>query len=280
MNKIIDGKLLALEIEEQLKKEVTNLVSIPQLVIIQVGDNEASKLYVKNKEKACQQIGIDCNLIKFCTTIDNKEIGDKIIQLNNDDNIHGIIVQLPLPKHLDSQKIINLINPIKDVDGLTSTNIGNLTNNIRGHIPCTALGIIALLNKYNINVNTKHVVLVGKSNLVGTPLIKLLLNEGATVTVCHSKSKPLEYYTKQADILIVAVGKKHLIKKEMIKKDVILIDVGINRVNNQLFGDIDYEDVYNTCSLITPVPGGVGPMTVIMLMGNILAAYQLLKKTD
>lgn len=280
MNKIINGKEIAAKLNEELKKEISNLPSSPKLVVIQVGDLPASNVYIKNKEKACLDLGIDFELVKFDENIITKKIEDKIIELNNNFEVDGILIQLPLSNHLDINKLINTINPAKDVDGLTSTNIGNVINNITSHISCTAGGIIKLLDEYEIDIKGKHVVIIGRSSLVGKPLIHLLLNKDATVSICHSKTNNLQHYTKQADILIVAVGIPKFINKQMIKKDAIIIDVGINRVDNNILGDIDFEDVYDKCSLITPVPGGIGPMTIHSLINNIINSYKETKRTD
>ncbi|MDD4719127.1 MAG: bifunctional 5,10-methylenetetrahydrofolate dehydrogenase/5,10-methenyltetrahydrofolate cyclohydrolase [Bacilli bacterium] len=276
MNKLIDGKKISLEIKEELKNEVKNFSSKPVLVVIQIGEDPASDVYIKNKKNVAKYIGIDCLHIKYDDTVDEKTIVKKITELNIDDSINGIIVQLPLPKHLNESKIINTIKCNKDVDGLTSKNIGLLANNLDGMISCTPLGIMTLLKKYNIEIAKKKVVIVGRSNLVGKPLINLFLNKDATVTVCHSKTINLETHTKNADILVVAVGKKHLINSSMVKENAIVIDVGINRINDKLVGDVDFDKVYSKVSLITPVPGGVGPMTVVMLMKNTISSYKLM----
>lgn len=280
MNKIIDGKSLSSNIKMELNAEINKLNIKPMLVVIQVGNDEASSVYVNNKEKSALNIGMNFKHMHFEENISEKELIGEISRLNNDKEVNGIIVQLPLPKHLDSKKIINHINPIKDVDGLTNVNLGKLVSGGYCLTSCTPTGIMHLLKEYNVNLCGKHAVIVGRSNLVGKPLIHMLLEEDATVTVTHSKTKNLENFTKQADILIVAVGKKHLIKESMIKDGAVVIDVGINRIDGKLYGDVDYEEVIKKASLITPVPGGVGPMTVAMLLKNTLKSYYMMNKND
>lgn len=274
MNKIIDGKFLSIKIKEEIKKEIESFKTKPSLVVIQVGNDAASTIYINNKRKACEEVGINFKHLKYEEYISEDFLISKIKELNNDPIVDGILLQLPLPHHLNKVNIINHINPAKDVDGLTITNIGKLMNKLDGLISCTPLGVMELLKAYNVEIEGKHVVIVGRSNLVGKPLISLFLNNNATVTVCHSKTQNLVEYTKQADILVVAVGHKHLINRNMIKKDAIIIDVGINRVDGQIYGDVDYLDVLDKVSLITPVPGGVGPMTVTMLLKNVVKSYK------
>lgn len=274
MTKIIDGKKVAKELKENLRKVIELFPTKPKLAVIQVGDDPASKIYVNMKRKEAEKIGIDFMFIKYDSDINEKIISDTIETLNNDNSVNGILVQLPLPSNIDANKILNLIDPSKDVDGLTDYNMAKLINKKDAIMPCTPFGIIKLLECYNIDVRDKNVVVVGRSNLVGRPLSNILLNMDATVTICHSKTKDLKEYTKRADILFVAVGKKHLITKDMIKKGAILIDVGINRENDEIYGDIDFEHVYNKCSMITPVPGGVGPMTIAMLLYNLVTCYK------
>lgn len=278
MNKIIDGKLVSSNIKQSLKEEINNLEEKPTLVVIQVGNNEASNVYIKNKEKAALYVGMNFKHLKFDSDIKEAEIIEAIEKLNNDSKVNGIIVQLPLPDHLNSNKIINVINPLKDIDGLTTTNLGKLFNGEECLTSCTPTGIIELLKNYKIELEGKNVVIVGRSTLVGKPLMHLLLKENATVTICHSKTKNLKEYTKEADILIVAVGKKHLINKDMIKEGSVVIDVGINKVDGKLYGDVNFDDVFDKVSLITPVPGGVGPMTIALLLRNTLKSYKIAKK--
>ena len=267
---ILDGKLVSNEIKSELKKYIDyNNLKIG-MAVIQVGDNPASNVYIKNKAKVAESLGVNFEHYKFDIDITEDVIISKIEKLNNNDNIHGIIVQLPLPEHLDKDLIVNSINEEKDIDGLTSKNIGNLFSNSEGIISCTPYGIMKLLEYYNIDLEGKNAVIVGRSNLVGKPLVELLLRKNATVTICHSKTKKLKDYTKKADILIAAVGKKHLITKNMVKKGAVIVDVGINREDNKLYGDVDFDKVKNKASYITPVPGGIGPMTVAMLFYNLI----------
>ena len=274
MDKLINGKEVSKKIREELKKEIESFPRKPSLVVIQVGNDSASEIYVKNKEKAALEIGIDFKHIKYEENVKEEEIINKIKELNDNDDIDGILVQLPLPKHLNETKIINTIDPNKDVDGLTITNMGKLMNKMDGLVSCTPLGVIELLKAYNVEIKGKHVIIVGRSNIVGKPLIHLFLNNESTVTVCHSKTENLSEYTKQADILVVAVGKKNLITRDMVKKDAVVIDVGINREDGKIYGDVYYLDVFDKVSLITPVPGGVGPMTVTMLFKNVIKSYK------
>lgn len=270
--KIIDGKLVSSEIKENIKKEVETLIKKPTLAVISVGNDEASKVYINNKKKACKYVGF--NFYHYALDeVTEKEIIDKIIKLNNDDNIDGILVQLPLPSYLNEKNIINSINPLKDVDGITETSVGKQSSKDCLFVPCTAKGIMKLLEYYNIDITSKHVVIVGRSDIVGKPTLCECLKKDAIVTICHSKTKDLSLYTKNADILIVATGKKYLIDKTMIKDNVVIIDVGITRENGILYGDVNI-DVDNICYMKTPVPGGVGPMTVAMLLENTLIAFK------
>ena len=274
---IMNGKEVSIKIKEKLKAEVSCLKEKPSLVVIQVGNNPASDIYVKSKEKLALEIGYEFEHIRFEENVSEEEIIKKIEEINANSNINGVIVQLPIPKHLNTNKIINTINPIKDIDGLTELNAGKLLTTETKLISCTPKGIMTLLKEYRVSLEGKHVVIVGRSNLVGKPLISLCLNQNATVTVCHSKTKNLDKYTKKADILIVAVGKAKLIKNNYVKKGAIVIDVGINRENGKIYGDVDYDDVFEKTKLITPVPGGVGPMTTISLMENVLISYKEMK---
>ena len=274
MKKIIDGKQIRNEILDEIKKEVKHYMIKPCLAVIQIGDDPASNTYIKAKEKACNETGIYFKHIKFNETTKEIEVINKILELNNDEYVHGILLQLPLPEGFNADKLINYIARNKDVDGLTDINVGKLYNNKPGLISCTPLGIMKLLEHENIEVAGKNVTIVGRSNLVGKPLAGLLLNKDATVTICHSKTENLKEHTKKADILIVAVGKKHLIKENMVKDGAIVIDVGINKEDGKLYGDVDFENVKDKVSRITPVPGGVGPMTVAMLISNTIKAYQ------
>ncbi len=270
----IDGKIISTKIKEELKAEIKTYMIKPCLAVIQIGNDEASNVYISAKQKACSEVGIYLKHIKFDEDSREIEIINKIIELNNDEYVHGILLQLPIPEKFNEEKLINYISRNKDVDGLTDINVGKLINNKKCLVSCTPQGIIKLLEESGVSIPGKNVVIVGRSKLVGKPLISLFLNNDATVTVCHSKTNNLKEFTKNADILVVAVGKKHLITEDMIKKDSVVIDVGINRIDGKLYGDVDYENVKNKVSLITPVPGGVGPMTVAMLLCNVNTVYK------
>ena len=275
---IMNGKELSLKIKENLKKEVEKLDPKPSLVVIQVGEDPASSIYVNSKAKLAREIGYEFEHAKFDENVTEEELIKKIEYINASDRINGVIVQLPIPKHLDANKIINKIDPTKDIDGLTELNAGKLLTSKASLVSCTPKGIITLLKEYNVEFTGKHVVIVGRSNLVGKPLIGLCLNENATVTVCHSKTKDLAKVTKKADILIVAIGKAKLITADYVRKGAVVVDVGINRVDGKLYGDVDFDSVSKKARLITPVPGGVGPMTTISLMENVLVSYNEMKK--
>lgn len=270
----IDGKIISTKIKEELKAEIKTYMIKPCLAVIQIGNDEASNVYISAKQKACSEVGIYLKHIKFDEDSREIEIINKIIELNNDEYVHGILLQLPIPEKFNEEKLINYILRNKDVDGLTDINVGKLINNKKCLVSCTPQGIIKLLEESGVSIPGKNVVIVGRSKLVGKPLISLFLNNDATVTVCHSKTNNLKEFTKNADILVVAVGKKHLITEDMVKKDSVVIDVGINRIDGKLYGDVDYENVKNKVSLITPVPGGVGPMTVAMLLCNVNTVYK------
>lgn len=268
---IIDGKQIAENITEELKLEVSKMKKKPHLAVIQVGDNPASNIYVNLKNKKAEAIGITSSIIKYPQTITEAELIAKIEEINKDNNINAVLVQLPLPEHINKTHIIKAIAPNKDVDGFTAQNSGDLLNGITPMAyPCTPKGVLRLLKEYKIEISGKHAVIVGRSNIVGKPLAIMLLNENATVTVCHSKTQNLSTITKQADILISAVGKK-IIFKDMIKQNAVVIDVGIFKdENNKTTGDVDFENVKEVASYITPVPKGVGPMTIAMLMENTI----------
>lgn len=270
----IDGKIISTKIKEELKAEIKTYMIKPCLAVIQIGNDEASNVYISAKQKACSEVGIYLKHIKFDEDSREIEIINKIIELNNDEYVHGILLQLPIPEKFNEEKLINYISRNKDVDGLTDINVGKLINNKKCLVSCTPQGIIKLLEESGVTIPGKNVVIVGRSKLVGKPLISLFLNNDATVTVCHSKTNNLKEFTKNADILVVAVGKKHLITEDMVKEDSVVIDVGINRIDGKLYGDVDYENVKNKVSLITPVPGGVGPMTVAMLLCNVNIVYK------
>ena len=273
---IIDGKKLAKKIREELKKECDELKEkniYPKLAVIMVGDNPASKVYVKNKSKACDEIGIKYEeyLLKEDTTQD--ELIELIKKLNENKEINGILLQSPIPAHLNINQAFKSITYLKDVDGFTPSSIGKLSIGEDTFISCTPYGVIKMFEEYDIDLTGKNVVILGRSNIVGKPLIQCCLNKNATVTVCHSKTKDLEEYTKRADILISAIGKSKFVKQEMVKDGAVVIDVGINRgEDGKLTGDVDFENVEKKASYITPVPGGVGPMTIAMLMNNVIKA--------
>ena len=270
---LLDGKSLSAKIKDELKGNINSYVQTPILAVITIGDDAASEVYVKNKRKACEYVGMSFLHLDYSSCVKEEVVIKKIKQLNKDKSINGIILQLPIPDNFNVSKIINTIDPSKDVDGLTNTQAGKLIQNEKCLMPCTPKGIMEILKEYKIELEGKHVVIVGRSILVGKPLMLECINKNATVTMCHSKTKDLKSYTKDADILIVAAGKKHLIDKTMIKKGSIIIDVGINRENGKLFGDVN-PNVEEVCGYLTPVPGGVGPMTVAMLLKNTFEAYK------
>lgn len=270
---ILDGKLLSSKIKDEVKAMADSYHQTPILCVISVGDNASSEVYVKNKRTACEYVGISMLHIRFDENVEEKKIINKIKSLNKDKSINGIIVQLPLPKGFNERNIINTISPLKDVDGLSDISQGKLFNSEDTFIPCTPKGILEIFDFYKINLEGKHVVIVGRSNLVSKPLMIECLKRNATVTMCHSKTKDLSKFTNMADILIVAVGKKYIIDKTMIKKDAIIIDVGITREDKKIYGDVN-PNVSEKASYVTPVPGGVGPMTVSMLLKNTMIAYQ------
>ena len=270
---IIDGKLIANEIKKDLIKEIQLLKTnniVPGLGIILVGNDAASEIYVRNKIKVCEELGIKAKLYRFNEENSDEEIILKIKELNANKDIDGILVQSPLPYKFDEDKIISYIDKEKDVDGFGIYNLGAMLSNNEHIIAATPLGILKMLDYENIDVSGKNVVVVGSSLIVGRPMAIALLNRGATVTIAHSKTKNLKDITKQADILIVAIGHAKFITEEYIKEKAIVIDVGTNRVNNKLYGDVDFDNVSSKCSYITPVPGGVGPMTIIMLLSNVV----------
>ena len=275
MNNTMDGLKVSLDIRKKIKEEIESENITPHLAVIQIGDNKASNVYIKNKKKACFDVGISFDHIKFNETISESLVIDEIKRLNNDISVNGILVQLPLPLGFDEGKIINAIDPLKDVDGLTYPNVGNLVLENDCLVPCTPLGVMELLKYYNVNLCGKNVCLVGRSNLVGKPLIQLLLKENATLSICHSKSLDIKSYTKMADVLIVSAGHPNLITKDMVKEGAVIIDVGINKEGNILCGDVCFDEVKKKAKLITPVPGGVGPMTVTSLLKNVVKAYKI-----
>lgn len=272
---ILDGKKLKEKKLNILKEETSKLDKKLTLCVIQVGEDTASEIYVNQKKKMADFVGFAFKHIKLKNDVSEDYLLSIIDKENKDDKTTGIIVQMPLPSHINETKIQNAIDYHKDIDGLSDINTGRLVHNRKALISCTPKGILELLKEYNIKIESKHVVIVGRSNLVGKPLVNLFLNKNATVTICHSKTKNLKDYTITADILISAVGKKNLITKDMVKQNAVVIDVGITRENNKLYGDVDFDNVSNKASYITPVPGGVGPMTVTELGYNVLEAYQL-----
>ena len=276
---ILDGKVVAASIKQRLKEEidvaVANGYRRPKLVIITVGDDPASKVYVRNKMKAAGEIGIEVNHMPFTEYADTPFVINIINEFNNDEEVDGIMVQLPLPSYLDERAIIDAIDPAKDVDGLTTTNIGRLRSGQDCLKPCTAAGIIDLCKYYNIELDGKDVTIIGRSNIVGKPLADMMMAEGATVTQCHSHTADLRFHTLPADIVVSAVGIPTFLNREHIGYERVVIDVGINRdERGRLCGDVDFEDVEEKCSAITPVPGGVGPMTVAELMKNVVQAWR------
>ena len=270
--KLIDEKLISTQIKDELRDKVATLKEqgiIPCLAVIQVGNDPASSVYVNNKKKACAYIGIESLSYELEEAVSQEELLTLIEKLNQDDKVNGILVQLPLPKHIDENAVIHAISPEKDVDGFHPETVGNMCIGTKGFLPCTPAGVIQLLKRSGIEIDGKECVVVGRSNIVGKPMAMLLLRENGTVTITHSRTKDLKEVTKRADILVVALGKPKFITKEYVKEGAVVIDVGIHRnENNKLCGDVDFEDVIDKVSAITPVPGGVGPMTIAMLMDN------------
>lgn len=275
---IIDGKKCSEEILESLRKDISEykekIGKVPGLAVIILGNNAASKIYVKSKIKACEKTGILSREIILDENISEEELINEIEKLNNDKNINGILVQLPLPSHINEKKICEAINVKKDVDGFKAENLGKIMlGDDDGFISCTPQGIIYLIDQLNMDLNGKNVVVVGRSNIVGKPVASLLINKGATTTVCNSKTKDLAGILRKADIIVIAIGKAKFLTKDMVKEGAVVIDVGINRVDGKIYGDVDYENVKDIVSHITPVPGGVGPMTIAMLLKNTVKAF-------
>ena len=275
---IIDGKKTAADLRSNLKNEVDNLKKqfnrVPGLTVILIGEYAPSKIYVRNKEKSAVEIGLKSEIIKYPDTVDEKTVLEKISELNNDENVSGILVQLPLPKHIDNKKIIDAIDPNKDVDGFHPNNVGNLSSGYQSSIPCTPLGCHLLIKKIEPNLNGKKAVVLGRSNLNGKPMTQLLLKENCTVTIAHSKTKNLKEECLKADILVVAVGIPKLVKGDWVKKGSIVIDVGINKTKEGIVGDVDFDEVLKHAKAITPVPGGVGPMTIACLLKNTIECFK------
>ena len=275
---IIDGKKEAELLREEIKKEILEIKEsknkVPGLTVILIGNYTPSQIYVKNKEKNSKEVGMNSDVIKYPDDVTEKEILDKIKELNNDQNVSGILVQLPLPKQIDKEKIINAIHPSKDVDGFNPVNVGNLSSGYQGLVPCTPMGCLMLIKKVEKNLSGKHAVIIGRSNLNGKPMAQLLLKENCTVTIVHSKTKNLQQECLKADILVAAVGVPNLVKKDWVKKDAIVIDVGINKLNDKIVGDVEFDQVKEIAKAITPVPGGVGPMTIACLLKNTLECFK------
>ena len=275
---IIDGKKTAADLRSNLKNEVDNLKKkfnrVPGLTVILIGEYAPSKIYVRNKEKSAVEIGLKSEIIKYPDTVDEKTVLEKISELNKDKNISGILVQLPLPKHINNKKIIDAIDPNKDVDGFHPNNVGNLSSGYESSIPCTPLGCHFLIKKIEPNLNGKKAVVLGRSNLNGKPMTQLLLKENCTVTIAHSKTKNLREECLKADILVVAVGIPKLVKGDWVKKGSIVIDVGINKTKEGIVGDVDFDEVSKHAKAMTPVPGGVGPMTIACLLKNTIECFK------
>ena len=277
MSKIIDGKELAKKVRLELKDEVEKLKKDenihPKLAVIMVGSDPASQIYVRNKSKACDEIGIEFEEFLLDENTTQKELLDLIDKLNENEKVNGILLQSPIPKNLDINEAFRRISPEKDVDGFNPVNVGKLTLGQKGFVSCTPFGVIKMLEEYNIDIEGKNAVVLGRSNIVGKPMSQCLLNKNATVTICHSKTKNINDITKNADIIVAAIGKKEFVKGDMVKEGAVVIDVGINRgEDGKLKGDVDFDEVSKKASYITPVPGGVGPMTIAMLMTNVVKA--------
>jgi len=275
---IIDGKKISAVLREKLKEKVSKLKStynaVPGLTVILVGEDPPSKIYVKNKEKSAIEVGINSEVIRYQDNVEEKVVLNKIKELNENDKVSGILVQLPLPKHIDKRKVIETINPNKDVDGLHPMNVGNLSSGYDSMVPCTPLGCYLLIKDVEKDLNGKHAVVIGRSNLNGKPMTQLLLKENCTVTITHSKTKDLKAECKRADIIVAAVGRPKLVKADWVKKDAIVIDVGINKTDTGLVGDVDFEEVSKVAKAVTPVPGGVGPMTIACLLSNTVECFK------
>ena len=276
---ILDGKKEAALLREEIKKEISEIKKkinkSPGLSVILVGDFVPSQIYVKNKEKNSKEVGIISKVVRYSKEVKELEILEKIEEFNNDNNVSGILVQLPLPSHISKEKIINAIKPSKDVDGFHPINVGNLSLGYKAIVPCTPLGCLLLIKKVENNLTGKHAVIIGRSNLNGKPMAQLLLKEDCTVSIVHSKTKNLKLECQKADILVAAVGVANLVKGDWVKKDSIIIDVGINKVADKIVGDVDFEEVKDKVKAITPVPGGVGPMTIACLLKNTLECFKV-----
>lgn len=281
-DKIISGKIISAQIRDEVKEQVVALKGqgiYPHLVVILIGDDPGSQVYVRNKELASEYCGIGSTVIRQSKDIQEEDLLQIIHGLNEDKNVHGILVQMPIPEHISKEKVILAINPKKDVDGFHPSNVGQLLYGSSDVLlPCTPAGIIELLDRSDVEIAGKQAVIVGRSNIVGKPVFHMLLEKNATVTICHSKTKELKAITKQADILVVAIGRANMITGEYVKEGAVVIDVGVNRIDGKLYGDVDFDSVASVASKITPVPGGVGLMTVAMLMKNTVKAAQNIKE--
>jgi len=279
---LIDGKKVAAELREELKNEVTGLRAkynqVPGLTVILVGDLTPSQIYVRNKEKSANEVGLKSEVIKYPDSVEEKTVLEKIQELNKDDTVSGILVQLPLPEHIDKQKVIETILPSKDVDGFHPMNVGNLSSGYESSVPCTPLGCYLLIKKIETNLSGKKAVIVGRSNLNGKPMTQLLLKENCTVTITHSKTRDLKAECLEADIIVAAVGIPELVKGDWVKKDTIVIDVGINKTEKGIVGDVAFDQVSKNAKALTPVPGGVGPMTIACLLKNTIECFKRLQK--
>ena len=275
---LIDGKKIAAELRQELKKEVSDLKAkydkVPGLTVILIGDMTPSQIYVRNKEKSAMEVGLKSDVIKYPDTVEEKVILDKIHDLNKDDTVSGILVQLPLPKHIDKQKVIEKIDPSKDVDGFHPMNVGNLSSGYESSVPCTPLGCYLLIKKMEPNLDGKKAVIIGRSNLNGKPMAQLLLKENCTVTITHSRTKDLKAECLEADIIVAAVGIPELVKGDWVKEDTIVIDVGINKTDKGIVGDVAFDEVSKNAKALTPVPGGVGPMTIACLLKNTIDCFK------
>lgn len=279
--KILDGKAVSLKVKESVKVRADELKKFgiePTLAVVLVGEDKASQTYVRAKEKACNEYGIKSVAHRLSENTTRNELLALINVLNLDDSIHGILVQLPLPKHIDTNVVLAAIDPRKDVDGFHAVNVGKLVSGLDGFVPCTPLGVMEILKEYGIEVAGLNAVVIGRSNIVGKPMANLLLNASATVTITHSKTKNLKEICKNADLIVAAIGKPFFLKADMVKDGAVVVDVGINRLDDgRLVGDVDFDEVAPKCSYITPVPGGVGPMTIAMLLNNTILAAQAKK---
>ncbi len=279
--KILDGKAVSLKVKESVKVRADELKKFgvePTLAVVLVGEDKASQTYVRAKEKACNEYGIKSVAHRLSENTTQNELLALINVLNLDDSIHGILVQLPLPKHIDTNVVLAAIDPRKDVDGFHAVNVGKLVSGLDGFVPCTPLGVMEILKEYGIEVAGLNAIVIGRSNIVGKPMANLLLNASATVTVTHSKTKNLKEICKNADLIVAAIGRPFFLKADMVKDGAVVVDVGINRLDDgRLVGDVDFENVAPKCSYITPVPGGVGPMTIAMLLNNTILAAQAKK---